>query len=144
MSDWKDFEEGRPGLKLSPLSDGESIDVFIDEEPYLHQETIDQEDGTVEESESLRVPVVPVAVPDGFADMSGEAVSTVDDAGEATEAGEEAPRYHIINSSTAFKRAMRDAFPGEIAAAASVVRITAHQPEGSDVYGRSYTVEEDP
>ena len=72
MSDgWRDFEEGRPGITLSRLSDGESVDLFVDEPPYLNTEEIEQEDGSVETSESLRVPVIPVSVPDGFTDMSG-------------------------------------------------------------------------
>lgn len=138
MSDWRDFEEGRPGITLSRLGDGESISLFIDKEPFLNTEEIDQDDGTTETSEALRVPVIPVSVPDGFTDMSGESVSVVE---EPHEAGEEAPRYHVINSSTAFKKAMREAFPDGIDPVASIVTITAHQPDESDQFGRTYTVD---
>jgi len=135
---WRDFEEGRPGITLSRLSDGESVDLFVDEPPYLNTEEIEQEDGSVETSESLRVPVIPVSVPDGFTDMSGETVETVE---EPHEAGDDAPRYHVINSSTAFKRAMREAFPEGVNPVASVITVTANQPEGTDTFGRTYSVD---
>lgn len=136
--DWRDFEEGRRGLSLADLGDGESMELFVDDHPFLNTEEIEQDDGRVEESEALRVPVIPVSVPDGYTDMSGDPVGTVDDPDEA---GEEAPRYHVINSSTTFKRAMREAFPEGVEPVASVITVNAHQPEGEDQFGRSYTVD---
>lgn len=135
--DWRDFDEGRRGLSVSQLADGESAEFFIDDEPFLNDEQIEQSDGSVEHSEALRVPVVPVTVPDGFEDMSGEAVETAEDL-EAAE-GNEAMRYHLINSSTAFKKAMRAAFPDGLDPVGSIVTVTANQP--GDAFSRSYSVD---
>lgn len=134
---WRDFEEGRLGISLGTLSDGESIEVFIDEQPYLNEEEIEQDDGSVETSESLRVPCAPVSVPDGYTDMNDEEVNTTDDPYE----GGENPEYDIINSSTSFKKAMREAFPNGVNPVEATVVITAHQPDGADNFGRTYSVE---
>lgn len=138
MGDWRDFEEGRRGISLAQLPDGATASVFVDDQPFLNEEEIDQPDGSTETSESLRVPVIPETVPDGFEDMSGDAVETVED---PYDAGEDAPRYYIINSSTAFKSAMRDAFPDGVSPVEAIVDVTAHVPEDGDQYSRTYTVE---
>lgn len=138
MGDWRNFEEGRRGISLANLSDGESISVFIDEMPYLNEEEIDQPDGSTDVSESLRVPCVPVEIPDDFMDMNDDDVDTVDDPHDLPD---DAPQYDIINSSATFKRAMREAFPEGVEPVSATVEITAHHPDGSDQYGRSYSVE---
>lgn len=134
---WRDFEEGRRGISIGKLPDGESLTVFIDEEPYLNEEEIERDNGRVEESESLRVPCAPVEVPDGFMDMNDDEIDTVDDPHEA----EDLPQYDIINSSATFKRAMREAFPENVSPVAATVTITAHQEDPNDPFTRSFSVE---
>lgn len=134
---WREFEEGRLGMSLGNLSDGESVEVFIDSEPYLNEEEIEQPDGSVETSESLRVPCAPISVPDGYTDMNEEEIETTDDPYETPEN----PEYDIINSSTSFKKAMREAFPDGVNPVEATVTITAHQPDETDTFGRKYSVE---
>lgn len=141
MGGWRDFEEGRLGLSIGQLSDGESVVVFIDSEPYLNDEEIDQEDGSVETSESLRVPCVPVTVPDGFADMNDEGVDTIEQPESVDDIPEDATEYDIINSSTTFKTAMREAYPGDVEPVGSTATITAHQSTANDTFSRTYSVD---
>lgn len=137
MSDWRDFEEGRPGISIGTLPDGDSLTVFIDESPYLNKEEIERDDGRTEESESLRVPCIPVDVPDGFTDMNDDEIATVDDPHDV----DDPDRYDIINSSSAFKVAMREAFPDGVEATNATVTITAHQSDPNDPFTRSFEVE---
>lgn len=137
MGDWRDFEEGRSGISIGKLPDGESVTVFIDQEPYLNTEEIQRDDGGVDESESLRVPCIPVEVSDDFTDMNDDEIETVDDPHDA----DDPAVYDIINSSSAFKRAMRDAFPEGVDATAATVTITARQSDPNDPFTRSFDVE---
>lgn len=141
MADWRDFEEGRRGLSLAGLADGESMAVYIDEEPYLNEEEIDQDDGSTETSQSLRVPCVPVDTPEGYTDMNDDEVEAIEEPESPDDIPENAPEYDIINSSTAFKKAMRNAYPGDVSAPNTVATITAHQPDANDNFGRTYSVD---
>lgn len=120
MSDgWRDFEPGRRGVSVAQLADGESVTAGITGEPYRRE--------TAESDHALHVPVVFGDVPDGFEDMSGDAV-------------QEGEEYNIINSSSAFFEALIGAFPEGADVAGSNVEITASQP--GDDFTRTYTISE--
>ncbi len=126
MDDWRNFTPGRTGVTVAQIGDNDSVEAQIVDEPYR--------DETSQSDDALHVPVVFLSVPDGFEDMSGEAVETAEDSDDPQE-------YNIINSSSAFTRALLEAFPNPDATLnGQSVEITATQ-EGEESYSRTYTIE---
>jgi len=118
--DWFDHEVGRQGASIARLSDGEGAVIDVIDEPYFAE--------TSESAEAFHVPVRFVNVPETFDDMNDDPIS-------------EDEEYNIINSSSGFFTAFRDAVSDPSEVAGSRLEITAHQPN-DEATSRYYTVEE--
>lgn len=120
-----DYEPGRTGISVANLSDGAEMTVQGNANAYL--------DSTEHSDDAIHVPCFVMDAPDGFTDMSGEPVETVEDNPDNPK------EYNIINSSTAFYEALIEAFGEEGRTDGQTFTIRASQP--GDSFTRTYQIE---
>lgn len=120
---WADAEAGKRGLSVAQLSDGETAAFQLTGEPYRQE--------TAESPDALHIPVNPLDVPDGFADMSGDTL-------------QEDMEYVIINSSSGFYQALCAALgiePGEgYDGSLEGQHMTVEASQPGDTFSRTYSV----